>query len=93
MSLVVLPQDALMPWVSVGHRCVTAAMAEAPRPNTCPKCQTEVVGGWDFAGIFCMFFFFCGVLTYPPVIKHGLLENPPFIHDFFQVDLASSPMW
>lgn len=24
------------------HRCVTAAMAEAPRPNTCPKCQTEV---------------------------------------------------
>ena len=57
MSLVVLPQDALMPWVSVGHRCVTAAMAEAPRPNTCPKCQTEVVGGWDFAGIFCMFFF------------------------------------
>ena len=43
---------------------------------------------WDFLHVF-----FCGVLTYPPVIKHGLLENPPFIHDFFQVDLASSPMW
>ena len=35
---------------------------------------------WDFLHVF-----FGGVLTYPPVIKHGLLENPPFIHDFFQL--------
>ena len=50
-----------------GYRCVTAAMAEAPRPNTCPKCQTEVGGhcrGWfQWHGGFTDFVWSCVLAT------------------------------